>query len=90
MAFTAPTPFREQSLEVLEGVTAVSRRGATVEVTGSGYLMATVSQALVRSNLNPFDLRTESTSMDDVFIELTHEHPEMPQIEKTLTRMTRS
>jgi ABC-2 type transport system ATP-binding protein len=73
VAFTAPPTFDEESLLGRDGVTGVSRRGTTVEVTGTGYLMATVSQALATLHLNPFDLRTESTSLDDMFIELTQD-----------------
>lgn len=73
VAFTAPPGFDETRLRDLDGVTVVSRSGATIEITGTGYLMATVSQALATLELNPFDLRTETTTMDDVFIELTHE-----------------
>lgn len=71
VTFTAPSTFDEEGLLVLGGVTGVGRRGATVEVTGSGFLMAAVSRALAELEMNPFDLRTESTSMDDIFIELT-------------------
>lgn len=75
IAFTAPAAFDHRRLEGLDGINGVSRRGTTVEVNGSGFLMATVSRALAGANVNPFDLRTESTSMDDVFIELTQDDP---------------
>lgn len=73
VAFTAPPAVDEQRFRNLDGVTGVSRSGVNVEITGTGYLMSTVSQALAALGLNPFDLRTESTTMDDVFIELTQE-----------------
>lgn len=75
VAFTAPPAFDPGRLDDLDGVSGVTRRGATIEVTGSGFLMAAVSRALADANVNPFDLRTESTSMDDVFIELTQDDP---------------
>lgn len=90
VVFTAPPEFSERRLEVIEGVTAVSRHGATVEVTGNGYLMASVSGALEELNLNPFDLRTESTSMDDIFIELTREQSGGLQTDEALAPRTRS
>lgn len=90
VAFTAPPAFDHGRLEALGGVTTVSRRGATVEVTGSGYLMATVSRALAELNLNPFDLRTESTSMDDMFIQLTREQSGGPETDEALAPRTRS
>lgn len=90
VTFTAPPGFREQSLKVVEGVTAVSRRGANVEVTGGGFLMASVSRALAELDLNPFDLRTESTNMDDIFIQLTDEHPATPPTATSLNPIARS
>jgi hypothetical protein len=33
--------------------------------------MATIAQALAALEINPPDLRTESTTLDDVFVQLT-------------------
>lgn len=71
VVFTAPAGFRESLLEDLDGVTSVRRDGPGVCVEGTGYLMATVSQALAALGINPPDLRTESTTLDDVFLRLT-------------------
>jgi len=71
VVFTAPPTFRESMLESLDGITSARRNGPSVCVEGTGYLMATISQALAALEINPPDLRTESTTLDDVFVQLT-------------------
>jgi len=81
VVFTAPSGFRDSLLDNLDGITLVRRDGPTIYVEGTGYLMASVSQALAALEINPPDLRTESTTLDDVFLQLTekgnavHEEP---------------
>lgn len=79
VVFTAPSGFRESSLDELDGVMSVRREGPTVCVEGNGYLMATVSQALAALGINPPDLRTESITLDDVFVQLTTEQESAEQ-----------
>lgn len=71
LVFGAPSDFREQMLSGLDGVIEVSRIGDRVTVAGSGYLMATISQALAAARLNPPDIRMEQDTLEDVFIRLT-------------------
>lgn len=71
LVFGVPADFREQMLSGLDGVSEVSRIGDRVTVAGSGYLMATISQALAAVRLNPPDIRMEQDTLEDVFIRLT-------------------
>lgn len=63
-------------LESIEGVTAVSRRGDAVEVTGTGPVLALTAAALVAHDIVPADLRAVQPSLEDVYLDLigaTHE-----------------
>jgi ABC-2 type transport system ATP-binding protein len=61
----------EQSLSVLAGVTAVSRRGAQVTVTGTGDFAAAVTTELARRQVTAADLRIEGRSLDSAYVALT-------------------
>ncbi|MEJ7837325.1 MAG: ABC transporter ATP-binding protein [Thermomicrobiales bacterium] len=71
LGFTAPPTFDEYLLEGLDGVIDVGRTGEQINVTGTGYLMATVSHALAALKLNPPDIHMEQDTLEDVFIRLT-------------------
>lgn len=53
------------------GVEAVARRGAQVEVAGTGAVLAMVADALVGRGILPTDLRAERATLEDVFLRLT-------------------
>ncbi len=58
-------------LEALEPVEAVARRGAHVEVRGSGPVLAVVATELGRRGVMPVDLRVEQPSFEDVYMDIT-------------------
>jgi len=57
-------------LESIAGVTAVSRRGDAVEVTGTGPVLALTAAALVAHDIVPADLRAVQPSLEDVYLDL--------------------
>jgi ABC-2 type transport system ATP-binding protein len=63
-----------RDLSWLDGVEHVQnwvRRGETVEVTGTGPVLAVVASELVSHGMKPEDLRVEQPGLEDVFLELT-------------------
>jgi ABC-2 type transport system ATP-binding protein len=54
-------------------VSAVEHHGEDVVVTGSGDLVTAVVLALDRAGLDARDVRTETASLEDAFLALTHE-----------------
>jgi ABC-2 type transport system ATP-binding protein len=71
MRFRPMAPLQEQSLAILPGVTAVSRRGAHVTVTGTGDFAAAVTAELARRQIVAADLRIEGRSLDSAYVALT-------------------
>jgi ABC-2 type transport system ATP-binding protein len=69
--FRPLAPLDEQSLGVLPGVTAVSRRGEQVTVTGTGEFAAAVTAELARRQVVAADLRIEGRSLDSAYVALT-------------------
>ena len=69
VSFTAPG-FDALSLAQFGSVSVHQNR---VTVEGGQYLMADVSNALRNAGFDPVDLRTEHTSLDDLFIALTND-----------------
>ena len=61
----------EQSLTALPGVTAVSRHGAQVTVTGTGDFASAVTAELARRQVLVADLRIEGRSLDSAYVALT-------------------
>jgi ABC-2 type transport system ATP-binding protein len=61
----------EQSLEVLPGVTSVSRHGAHITITGTGDFASTVTAELARRQVVVADLRIEGRSLDSAYVALT-------------------
>ena len=58
-------------LERLDVVESVVRRGATVEVRGTGPVLALVAAELVGHGIAPLDLRVDRPTMEDAFLALT-------------------
>jgi ABC-2 type transport system ATP-binding protein len=58
-------------LDTVERVERVSRRGAEVEVEGTGPVLALVAAALVARGIVPDDLRVERPTVEDAFLALT-------------------
>ena len=58
-------------LEQLDVVESVVRTGATVEVRGTGPLLALVAAELVSNGITPLDLRVDRPTMEDAFLALT-------------------
>jgi ABC-2 type transport system ATP-binding protein len=58
-------------LEKVPGVSRITKKGARVEVRGSGPLLALVAAALVEHGIVPEDLRVEQPTLEDVFLKLT-------------------
>jgi ABC-2 type transport system ATP-binding protein len=63
-------------LERVEDVDAVRRRGAAVEVSGSGCVLVRVAAALAARDIFPADLKVEQPSLEDAFMTLTGEEAE--------------
>ncbi|MFY9928070.1 MAG: ABC transporter ATP-binding protein [Streptosporangiaceae bacterium] len=71
MRFRPLAALDEQALAALAGVAAVSRRGATVEVTGTGDFASAVTAELARRQVALADLRIERRSLDSAYVALT-------------------
>jgi ABC-2 type transport system ATP-binding protein len=61
----------EQALAALPGVTAVTRSGAQVIVTGTGDFASAVTAELARSQVIVADLRIDGRSLDSAYVALT-------------------
>jgi ABC-2 type transport system ATP-binding protein len=64
-------PLEAQSLAALPAVTAVSRHGAQVTVTGTDDFASTVTAELARRQVLVADLRIEGRSLDSAYVALT-------------------
>ena len=64
-------PLDEQSLAALPGVVSVTRRGAQVDVTGTGDFASAVTAELARRQVVVADLRIEGRSLDSAYVALT-------------------
>jgi ABC-2 type transport system ATP-binding protein len=71
MRFRPMAPLAEQSLAGLPGVVSVTRRGAQVDVTGTGDFASAVTAELARSQVLVADLRIEGRSLDSAYVALT-------------------
>jgi ABC-2 type transport system ATP-binding protein len=69
--FTIHNGFDPSVLEAVTGVSRVEHTGLEVTVYGHGPLLSHVAKTLADSNLMPDDLRTERSTLEDVFIALT-------------------
>ena len=69
--FRPMAPLDEQTLAALPGVTAVTRRGDHVDVTGTGDFASAVTAELARRQVLVADLRIEGRSLDSAYVALT-------------------
>lgn len=58
-------------LAAVGGVDRVTRRNGSVEVQGSGPVLAEVGAALVGHGIRPLDLRADQPNLEDVFLSIT-------------------
>ena len=71
MRFRPMAPLDERSLAGLPGVASVTRRGAQVDVTGTGDFASAVTAELARRQVLVTDLRIEGRSLDSAYVALT-------------------
>ncbi|GIJ21689.1 ABC transporter ATP-binding protein [Micromonospora lutea] len=69
--FRPSVPLDDQLLADLPQVTAVTRSGSQVVVTGTGDVLHAVTSVLARNQIIAADLRLEQATLDDAFVELT-------------------
>ena len=69
--FRPLAPMDDALLTALPQVTAVSRSGAQVVVTGTGDLLQAVASVLARNQIVAAELRVEQASLDDAFVAMT-------------------
>lgn len=69
VSFTAPD---DLDLTGLQQFGEVTRRGTKISVTGGEFLMARVAGYLAQHELDPADLTTESSSLEDLFLRMTN------------------
>jgi len=69
--FRPMAPLDEQSLAALPGVVSVIRRGAQVDISGSGDFASAVTAELARRQVVVADLRIEGRSLDSAYVALT-------------------
>ena len=69
--FRPTAPLDEQSLAALPGVVSVIRRGAQVDITGTGDFASAVTAELARRQVVVADLRIEGRSLDSAYVALT-------------------
>ncbi|MGK5743051.1 ABC transporter ATP-binding protein [Micromonospora sp. URMC 103] len=73
--FRPSTPVQDHLFTDLPEVSAVSRSGGQVVVTGTGDLLHAVTAVLARHQIVAADLRLEQSTLDDAFVELTGQRP---------------
>ena len=71
LSFRPSAPLDDARLLALDEVTAVTRRGETIVVTGGGNVVHAVTALLARAHTVAHDLRIEQATLDDAFIVLT-------------------
>ncbi|MGI8644482.1 MAG: ABC transporter ATP-binding protein [Thermomicrobiales bacterium] len=71
--FTPPDAFDLAELTDIPGLAGCERTGAEVVLSGASPLMARVATWLAGRGIVPADLRTEQRTLEDVFIQLTHQ-----------------
>src|SRR5580704_5243628 len=69
--FRPTAPLDEQSLAALPGVVSVTRRGAQVDISGTGDFASAVTAELARRQVVVADLRIEGRSLDSAYVALT-------------------
>lgn len=71
VTFSAPAAADIGFLAGVPGVSDVARSDGSVQVSGSGPLLARVAHALVDRGLEPEDLRSEQPTLEDAYLALT-------------------
>ncbi|MGH2872801.1 MAG: ABC transporter ATP-binding protein [Solirubrobacteraceae bacterium] len=71
ISFRPSRPLELESIQQLPGVSEVSEHGGRLTVAGSGDLIATVIEELVRRQVIPEQTRVEQSTLDDAFVALT-------------------
>jgi ABC-2 type transport system ATP-binding protein len=69
--FLPSAPLDDALLTALPEVTALTRSGRQIVVTGNGNLLHAVTSVLARNQIIAADLRVEQTTLDDAFVALT-------------------
>ncbi|WP_432050031.1 ABC transporter ATP-binding protein [Verrucosispora sp. NA02020] len=69
--FRPSAPLDDRLLTDLPQVSAVTRTGTQVLVSGTGDLLHAVTSILARHRITAADLRLEQATLDDAFVELT-------------------
>jgi ABC-2 type transport system ATP-binding protein len=72
--FRPSVPLDDRLLTGLPDVTAVSRQGEFVVVTGTANALTAVTSVLARNQIVARQLRVEQTSLEDAFVALTGRH----------------
>ena len=72
--FRPSAPFDDRLLTELPEVTRVERGGADVIVTGTGELVNAVILTLAVAGVTAYDVRLDSSSLEDAFVKLTGRH----------------
>jgi len=78
MRFRPTSPLDDALLTALPEVTAVTRHGGQVVVTGTGNLVHAVTSVLASNRIIAAELRVEQASLDDAFVALTGRHVDSP------------
>ncbi|MFU8853088.1 ABC transporter ATP-binding protein [Micromonospora sp. SL1-18] len=73
--FRPSAPVDDRLFTDLPEVTAVTRTGNQVVVTGTGEVLLAVTAVLARNQIVAADLRLEQSTLDDAFVELTGHRP---------------
>jgi len=71
MRFRPTSSLDERSLTAVRGVTAVTRSGSQVDVSGTGDFASAVTAELARRQVLVADLRIEGRSLDSAYVALT-------------------
>ena len=71
LRFRPSTPIDDAELLALPEVTAVTRSGHHLQVTGTGNLLHAVTSLLARRHIVAEELRLDQASLDDAFVALT-------------------
>ncbi|WBB55283.1 ABC transporter ATP-binding protein [Verrucosispora sp. WMMD573] len=69
--FRPSAPLDDRLLADLPQVTAVTRSGSQIVVTGTGDVLHAVTSVLARRQIIAADLRLEQATLDDAFVQLT-------------------
>lgn len=80
--FLPSAPFDESLLTRLPGVTAITRDGHHIVVTGTGELATAVIVAMHAAGVEAHDVRIDASTLEDAFVRLTGRHLHEAEEEK--------